>query len=62
MRYQSDTDERRDNAAGHDSAALLLTFRLGVNGSGSLIERGNAERIKFLSCTHVDGITSQKDK
>ena len=45
-----------------DAAELLFTFRLGVKGSGNLIERGNAERMRFLNWIHVDGMTSQKDK
>ena len=45
-----------------DASRQYNTFRLGVKGSGNLIERGNAERIRFLSWTHVDGMTSQKDR
>jgi hypothetical protein len=38
------------------------TFKFGVKGSGSLIDRGKAESMRFLSWTQVEGMTSQNDK
>lgn len=38
----------------------LSTFKLGVKGSGSLMLRGKALRIRFLSWMQLGGITSQK--
>lgn len=38
------------------------TFRFGVEGSGSLILRGNALRMIFRICMQLGGITSQKVK
>lgn len=38
----------------------LFTFRLGVKGSGSLMLRGKALRIRFLSWMQLGGMTSQK--
>lgn len=37
-----------------------LTFRLGVNGSGSLMLRGKALRMRLRSWMQLGGMTSQK--
>ena len=37
----------------------MSTLRLGVKGSGSLMFRGKAERIRFLIWIQLGGITSQ---
>ena len=37
----------------------MSTFRLGVNGSGSRMFRGNALRIRFRIWIQFGGITSQ---
>ena len=35
------------------------TTKFGVKGSGSLIVRGNADKIRLRICTQLGGITSQ---
>ena len=41
---------------------MINTFKLGVEGSGSLILRGNALRMTFRIWMQLEGITSQKLK
>lgn len=41
---------------------LYYTFKLGVDGSGSLILRGKALRMILRICMQLGGITSQKVK
>lgn len=50
----------RPSAAAGDAGKRRSTFRLGVNGSGSLMLRGKALRIRLRSWMQLGGMTSQK--